>query len=50
MTFEKTLIKVDKFGTKTYSSQRYCVRCGGAGGHQMWPGFTCFRCGGTTNF
>ncbi len=47
MTFEKTLIKVDKFGTKTYSSQRYCVRCGGAGGHNMWPGFTCFRCGGS---
>lgn len=23
-----------------------CQRCGGAGGHKMWPGFTCFECGG----
>lgn len=23
-----------------------CVRCGGAGGAQKWPGFICYRCGG----
>lgn len=23
-----------------------CDRCGGAGGHNQWPGFTCFDCGG----
>ncbi len=23
-----------------------CTRCGGAGGHNSWPGFTCFRCDG----
>ena len=27
-------------------ADRECSRCGGAGGHQGWPGFTCFRCGG----
>lgn len=24
-----------------------CGRCGGAGGHRMWPNWTCFRCGGS---
>lgn len=43
----KTLIKVDKFGTKIYDSQRHCVRCGGRGGFTYYPGYTCFRCGGT---
>ena len=23
-----------------------CDRCGGAGGHHGWPGYTCFKCGG----
>ena len=23
-----------------------CDRCGGAGGYQGWPGFTCYQCGG----
>jgi hypothetical protein len=23
-----------------------CTRCGGAGGHASWPGYTCFDCGG----
>ena len=23
-----------------------CTRCGGAGGFQHWPGYTCYRCGG----
>jgi len=23
-----------------------CGRCGGAGGSSMWPGFTCYECGG----
>lgn len=23
-----------------------CERCGGAGGHDGWPGFTCYDCGG----
>lgn len=23
-----------------------CIRCGGAGGAEHWPGFTCYRCGG----
>jgi hypothetical protein len=23
-----------------------CDRCGGVGGHQSWPGFTCYDCGG----
>jgi hypothetical protein len=23
-----------------------CDRCGGAGGHDGWPGFTCYKCGG----
>lgn len=23
-----------------------CGRCDGAGGNHMWPGFTCYRCGG----
>ena len=25
---------------------RRCDRCGGAGGHNSWPGFTCFKCDG----
>lgn len=24
-----------------------CTRCAGAGGHRMWPNWTCFRCGGS---
>lgn len=24
-----------------------CARCGGAGGYVGWPGFTCYRCGGS---
>lgn len=24
-----------------------CSRCGGAGGWQFWPGFTCYLCGGS---
>lgn len=23
-----------------------CRRCGGKGGHDMWPGYTCYECGG----
>jgi hypothetical protein len=23
-----------------------CDRCGGVGGHNSWPGFTCFKCNG----
>jgi hypothetical protein len=33
----------------TKTSRDVCVRCGGAGGHSRWPGFTCFRCGGVNS-
>lgn len=28
------------------SDREICDRCGGAGGHRGWPGYTCFECGG----
>lgn len=28
------------------AGRKRCTRCGGAGGHHGWPGFTCFECGG----
>jgi hypothetical protein len=31
---------------ETRISHGPCTRCGGAGGRESWPGFTCFRCGG----
>lgn len=33
-------------GTKAVTFEQKCTRCGGAGGYQFWPDFTCFRCGG----
>lgn len=32
---------IDSGGTRS------CGRCGGEGGWQHWPGFTCFKCGGS---
>jgi hypothetical protein len=33
---------------KPYASFRSkCIRCGGAGGFKEWPGYTCYRCGGS---
>lgn len=28
------------------AGRKRCTRCGGAGGHHGWPGYTCFECGG----
>jgi hypothetical protein len=33
-------------GSVTYTKTTHCHKCGGAGGYQSWPGFTCYRCGG----
>lgn len=45
----KTLIKVDKNGTKYYEGLVPCTRCGGAGGADKWKptGWRCYKCGGT---
>lgn len=44
-----TLIKIDRNGTKYFSGDVPCERCGGAGGADKWAftGWTCFKCGGT---
>ena len=46
---KKTLIRVDKNGTKYYVGDTTCDRCGGAGGADAWAytGYTCYKCGGT---
>lgn len=46
---KKTLIKVDRNGTKYFMVDRPCDRCGGAGGADAWAytGYTCYKCGGT---
>jgi len=34
-------------GTPKYRAVESCRRCGGAGGANHWPGFTCFECNGS---
>lgn len=49
MTETKTLIKIDRNGSKHYEGMVTCDRCGGRGGSDAWKytGYTCYKCGGT---
>ncbi|MBR6623319.1 MAG: hypothetical protein IKH82_03750 [Clostridiales bacterium] len=49
MTETKTLIKIDRNGSKHYEGMVTCDRCGGRGGSDAWEytGYTCYKCGGT---
>lgn len=49
MTETKTLIKIDRNGSKHYEGMITCDRCGGHGGSDAWmyTGYTCYKCGGT---
>lgn len=49
MTETKTLIKIDRNGSKHYEGMVTCDRCGGHGGSKAWEytGYTCYKCGGT---
>ena len=46
---EKTLVKIDRNGSKHYEGMVVCDRCGGNGGSKAWAytGWTCYKCGGT---
>lgn len=45
----KTLIKIDKNGSKHWEGMVKCDRCGGQGGATQWnnTGYTCWKCGGS---
>lgn len=45
----KTLIKIDKNGSKHWEGMVKCDRCGGQGSADAWKytGYTCYKCGGT---
>ena len=45
---DRSLIRVDRNGTKYYGGMADCPRCGGVGGANCWKlsGWTCYQCGG----
>lgn len=49
MAILKTLVKIDKNGSKHWEGLIPCDRCGGQGGSDAWKytGYTCYKCGGT---
>lgn len=38
--------RAEWFAAIEAAGHEVCDRCGGAGGHAGWPGYTCYECGG----